>query len=65
MNIRVAVSGDERRLAELNAIVQEMHLAVAPELFKTPDLDAISEYLVGLLCSDNVTAFIAEDGDAH
>lgn len=61
--IRPAVVGEERRLAELNAIVQEMHREVAPEWFKTPDLDATTAYFGELLGSASAHVFVADVAD--
>lgn len=66
MIVRLVTAGDERRLAELNAVVQQMHREVSPGWFKPPDLEAALGYFKELLRSDSFRVFVAEtDGELH
>lgn len=63
MRVRRARRGDEPRLAELNAVVQEMHRAIAPRWFKPADLNAIASYFVRMLSSEDIAVFVAQSDD--
>ncbi len=64
MVVRPATVGDERLLAELNAVVQQMHREVSPQWFKPPDNEAAVAYFKELLRSDAFRIFVAEaDGE--
>ena len=60
MTVRPATVGDEAALAELNAVVQQMHHEVAPEWFKPPEIAAIVSYFREALRSDALRTFVAE-----
>lgn len=66
VTVRPATVGDEAALAELNAVVQQMHQEVAPEWFKPPEIAAIVSYFREALRSDAFRIFVAEaDGAVH
>jgi GNAT superfamily N-acetyltransferase len=58
--IRAAGPGDERILAELNALVHEIHLCRRPDVFKPTDLDELAAWFQSLLPQAHVRAWIAE-----
>jgi ribosomal protein S18 acetylase RimI-like enzyme len=60
MTVRPAAPGDEHRLAELAAGVQELHRAGAPDWFKPVDHDEVSAYFGQLLSAANAYVFVAE-----
>ena len=60
MTIRPATVGDQVALAELNAVVQQMHHDVAPEWFKPPDLAPAIDFFREALRSDALRIFVAE-----
>lgn len=60
MTVRPATLADDRVLAELNAVVQQMHHDVAPERFKPPEIAAGVAYFREVLRSDDVYTFVAE-----
>jgi ribosomal protein S18 acetylase RimI-like enzyme len=63
-SIRVAVPGDEHRLAELNEFVQELHVAMRPESYKRPARAEIAAWFRGMLSNTAARVWLAEDGDS-
>ena len=61
VNIREAVLGDERRLAELNGCVQKLHVASRPDSFKPSDIDEVAEWFKTFLESVSSHIWIAEE----
>ena len=51
---------DQVALAELNAVVQQMHHDVAPEWFKPPEAGAAIAFFREALRSDALRTFVAE-----
>jgi ribosomal protein S18 acetylase RimI-like enzyme len=60
VTIRPATVADQAAIAELNAVVQQMHHDVAPEWFKPPEMEAILDYFRQALRSDALRAFVVE-----
>ncbi len=60
VRIRKAVVGDENSLAELNALVQEFHVAKNPSYFKRTDQTEVALWFRGLLEKQTVRIWIAE-----
>lgn len=60
VTIRPATVADQVAIAQLNAVVQQMHHDVAPEWFKPPEMAAIVDYFREALRSDALRAFVVE-----
>jgi ribosomal protein S18 acetylase RimI-like enzyme len=60
VTIRPATVADQVAIAELNAVVQQMHHDVAPEWFKPPEMEAIVDYFGQALRSEALRAFVVE-----
>ena len=60
MSVRPATEADIGALAELNAVVQQMHHDVVPEWFKPPDIAAIVDHFRQALRCDALRTFVAE-----
>src|SRR4051794_18979844 len=60
VTIRPATVADQVAIAELNAMVQQMHHDVAPEWFKPPEMEAIVDYFGQALRSEALRAFVVE-----
>ena len=60
VSVRPATEADIGALAELNAVVQQMHHDVAPEWFKPPEIAAIAGYFREALSADALRTFVAE-----
>jgi ribosomal protein S18 acetylase RimI-like enzyme len=60
MSVRRATLADVHVLAELNAVVQQMHHDVAPDWFKPPETAPALDYFREALRSDDVHTFVAE-----
>ena len=60
LTIRPATVADQVALAELNAVVQQMHHDIAPEWFKPPELSAIIDFFREALRSDALRTFVVE-----
>ncbi len=58
--VRKALGGDEKVLADLNAIVQEIHVANGPSHFKKTDPEEVTEWFRDLMQKPNVRIWIAE-----
>ena len=61
-HIRIAVLGDERALADLNAFVQNLHVENKPSFFKSADLDEVASWFRSLISDPAVKIWIAEEG---
>ena len=55
---------DQVAIAELNAVVQQMHHEVAPEWFKPPEMAAIVDYFGEALRTDALRTFVVEADSA-
>jgi ribosomal protein S18 acetylase RimI-like enzyme len=62
VDIRLAGGGDVEALAELNRVVQELHVARAPGRFTRPDARAVAEWFRSMVEDPAVRVWIAEDG---
>ncbi len=60
VTIRPATVADQVALAELNAVVQQMHHDIAPKWFKPPELAAAIDFFREALRSDALRTFVAE-----
>ena len=60
MTVRPATAADQVAIAELNAVVQQLHHDAAPELFKPPEMAAIVDNFRQALRSDALRAFVIE-----
>ena len=60
MTVRPATVADHVALAELNAVVQQMHHDVSPEWFKPPEPAAAIDFFREALRSDALRTFVAE-----
>ena len=60
VTIRPATVADQVALAELNAVVQQMHHDIAPEWFKPPELAAAIDFFREALRSEALRTFVAE-----
>jgi GNAT superfamily N-acetyltransferase len=61
VNIRAAVPGDERSLAVLNGVVQQLHVAGRPDFFKPTQLDEVAAWFRPLLRKPTAGIWLAED----
>jgi ribosomal protein S18 acetylase RimI-like enzyme len=61
VTIRAAVLGDEQRLAVLNGIVQDLHVAKRPDSFKPSAQDETVAWFRGLLKNTAARMWIAEE----
>lgn len=61
VQLRLAVPGDERVLAELNAFVQALHVHSEPSLFKPSSLDEVSAWFAGLIDNPSAQIWMAEE----
>jgi GNAT superfamily N-acetyltransferase len=61
MVIRTATPEDAERLARLNAIVQDLHVAHRPDQFKTVSADELAAWFRTLLGNPRVHMWIAEE----
>ena len=62
VQIRAAISGDEKTLAALNAFVQEFHVMHNPSYFKPADIREVSAWFRELIGKPTVRIWIAEEG---
>ena len=60
--IRSAAIGDEEWLAELNRVVQDVHLARRPEHFTPTQLPEATEWYRAKLATPHARIWIAEEG---
>jgi ribosomal protein S18 acetylase RimI-like enzyme len=63
VRVRQAHPNDARTIAELNAIVQQLHFDERPDRFVAPDPDATKPHFRQRLARDDIRVFVAEDGD--
>jgi GNAT superfamily N-acetyltransferase len=59
-HIRLAVLGDERSLADLNAFVQDLHVENEPSYFRPADLEEVASWFRGLIGDPEGQIWIAE-----
>jgi len=65
VRIQKAVVGDENALAELNAFVQEFHVAYNPSYFKRTDPAEVALWFRGLLEKPTVRIWIADQDGTY
>jgi GNAT superfamily N-acetyltransferase len=61
VNIRPAVPGDERSLAVLNGIVQQLHVTSRPDFFKPAPLAEVTAWFRSLLDKPTASIWLAEE----
>lgn len=60
LTIRRAIPGDEHALAELNAFVQNAHVANSPERFKSTSSDEVAAWFGDLMAAGEAQTWLAE-----
>ncbi|HJP32406.1 MAG TPA: GNAT family N-acetyltransferase [Candidatus Latescibacteria bacterium] len=63
MSVRQATAADVPTLARLNRLVQEIHVAAEPEVFRMPTVSEVAAFFRKALSDVEMRAYVAEEED--